>query len=928
MLGGARRRAVLAMLALEPGRVISTGQLIEGVWDEPPETATTALQGHVSQLRRVLGEDAILTRSPGYLLAVDPESVDVVRCRRALERARGALAAGQADTAAAILEEASALWRGEPLADLADAPFARDALPELRELRVSLAEERHEAELALGRHGEAIAPLRELVAREPLRERPRTQLMLALYRSGRQAEALEVYESGRRMLSEELGIEPSEALRQLHTAILRQDPELGAPALAPRRAAAAQRRRRWPWLAGAAGVSAAAAAAVIALIASGGNEPAKARAVANGLVRIDSGGTRAAARLDGTPSNLAAADGTAWVLDADGQTITQVGTNGGRMRTFGTGATPTDAVASADGLWVAQGHAGSTQFPGAQTTSVAHLDARTGAVLRTVSLPRASGPISIAQHDRIAASAHAIWVIGRDGAVIQIDPLSHDVTRVVHLGATAVAADAGGAWVLTPDGSLVRIAEHSGVVGVPIDLGGSGASSLAVGGGAVWVVDSAAGVLERVDPRGASRGAPIEVGAGAGPVAYANGIVWVAQPGRGTVLRVDADERRVAGEVAVGGTPRDIATDGSAIWVSVTAPSATADACGPLEHAPGVAPDAVLAADLPLRSGGRSPIAAMVAATRGELRRRHYRAGQHSIGLLVCDDSTTQRGSSDAEKCRANERAYVADPRIVAELGPYNSPCAAQQLPINGGSLAMISSTNTDPLLTRDRARGAYVRIVATDDRQAQAAVRFLRAHGHSRAFVLDDGDGYGLSVAGYFAAAARSAGLRVLGRATWGDARRTTAIVRRVRSARPDVVWVSGLLDNGAGRVVRSLRRALGPSVTIAGPEGLLPVGRLFDRAGAAARAVLIATGTRPAANGVHPFAVLAKQAVDVLLGAIATSDGTRRSIARAVHSLPQFDSHGDLRHAPVTILRAQRPGGSRTNMSLEGGRVVAVVR
>jgi DNA-binding SARP family transcriptional activator len=926
-LGGARRRAVLAMLALEPGSVISTGQLIEGVWDEPPETATTALQGHISQLRRVLGEDAILTRSPGYLLAADPEAVDVVRCRSALEDARRALAAGEADAAAAVLEEASALWRGEPLADLVDAPFARDALPALEELRIALAEERQEAELARGRHAAAIAPLRELVAHEPLRERPRAQLMLALYRSGREAESLEVYESGRRVLSDELGIEPSERLRRLHSAILRQDPEIGLREVALRRPATTHRRRTWPWLAGAAGVSAVVAA--IALVASGGNQPAKARPVANGLVRIGSGGRPAAsAQLDGTPSNVAAVGGTAWVLDADGQTITQIGTGGRQNRTFGTGATPTDAVASRDGLWVAQGHAGSTQFAGAQTTSVAHVDPRTGAVLRTVALPVAAGPISIAQHDRIAASAHAIWVVGHDGALIRIDPLSHRVTRVLPLGATAVAADADAAWALTRDGSLVRIAERSGAVGVPIDLGDSGASSLAVGGGAVWVVDSAAGVLERVDPRGAGRGAPIEVGAGAGPVAYGSGIVWVAQPGRGTVLRVDANEGRVAGEVAVGGTPRDIATDGSAVWVSVTAPSATAGACGPLEHAPGVAPDAVLAADLPLRSGGRSPIATMIAATRGELRRRHYRAGRHSIGLLVCDDSTTQRGSYDAEKCRANERAYVADRRIVAELGPYNSPCAAQQLPINGGSLAMISPTNTDPLLTRDRARGTYVRIVATDDRLARAAVRFLRAHGRSRAFVLDDGDGYGLSVAGYFAAAARSAGVRVLGRATWGGARRTALIVRRVRAARPDVVWVSGLLDNGAGRVVRSLRRALGPSVTIAGPEGLLPVARLFDRAGAAARGVLVATGIQPAAHGVHPYAVLAKQAVDVLLGAIATSDGTRRSVARAVHALPQFDSHGDLRHAPVTILRAQRPGGSRTNMSLEGGRVVAVVR
>jgi hypothetical protein len=139
--------------------------------------------------------------------------------------------------------------------------------------------------------------------------------------------------------------------------------------------------------------------------------------------------------------------------------------------------------------------------------------------------------------------------------------------------------------------------------------------------------------------------------------------------------------------------------------------------------------------------------------------------------------------------------------------------------------------------------------------------------------------------------------------------------------------VWVSGLLDNGAGRVVRSLRRALGPNVTLAGNEGLLPVGRLYDRAGAAATGVLIATGTRPS-RAPHPFVDLATRATEVALTAIAHSDGTRRSVARSLRSLPEFDAIGDLKRAPVTILRAQRPGGSRTNMSLDGGRVVSFVR
>jgi ABC-type branched-subunit amino acid transport system substrate-binding protein len=518
-----------------------------------------------------------------------------------------------------------------------------------------------------------------------------------------------------------------------------------------------------------------------------------------------------------------------------------------------------------------------------------------------------------------------------DGALVRIDSLSHDVARVLALDAIAVTATADAAWVITRDGSLVRIAERGTGVGAPIDLGGTGASSLAAGGGAVWVLDAAAGLLLRYDDAGRGRADPIQVGAGGGPVAYASGTVWVADPARERILRVDADERRLAGEVRVGGTPRDLAADGDTLWVSVTSPRATTAACGPLQHAPGTRPDAVVAADLPLRTGGRSPISAMVAAIEDVAKRRGFRAGEHRVGLLVCDDSTTQGGGSDPAKCRANARAYAADRRVVAEIGPYTSPCAYEQLPIAaaapGGPLAVISPTNTDPLLTRSPT-GAYVRIIATDERQARVAVGFLRRGGHRRTFVLDDGFRYGLSLAGYFAFAARSSGMRVLGRASWGGPARTAAVIRRVRRARPDVVWVSGLLDNGAGRVVRLLRQALGRNVTIAGTEGLLPVGRLFDRAGAAASGVLIATGTQPAPRAQHPYATLAARAAELALDAIARSDGTRRSVARAVRASSLFDAGGDLKRAPVTILRAQRPGGSRTNMSLEGAAVVTILR
>jgi ABC-type branched-subunit amino acid transport system substrate-binding protein len=261
-------------------------------------------------------------------------------------------------------------------------------------------------------------------------------------------------------------------------------------------------------------------------------------------------------------------------------------------------------------------------------------------------------------------------------------------------------------------------------------------------------------------------------------------------------------------------------------------------------------------------------------------------------------------------------------------------PCAQVQIPIAarapGGPLAVVSPTNTDPLLTHPgngQPIGAYARLDAADDRQAQLAVRFLRDRGHARVFVLNDTDPYGLTTSNYFAVAARAAGLRVAGRGTWRNAARDARLIRRVRRAAPDVVWLSGELDNGAGRIVRSLRRALGSRTTIAGNEGLLPVGRLYDRAGAAATGVLIATGWPATAHG-SPVPGLATRATDVVLDAIARSEGTRRSVARALRAQPQFTAAGDLRRAPVTILRAARPGGSRQNTSLEGAQIVTVVR
>ena len=226
-LGGTKQRAVLAQLLLRAGEVVSAERLVDGLWTEPPETATKAVQVHISQLRKALAPNVTIhTRARGYVLEVAAEDLDLSRSELLRGEGLDARAAGDLETAASRLHAALSLWRGPPLAEFALEPFAAIEAPRLEELRLTLLEERIEADLALGRHADVVGELERLVADHPLRERTRGLQMTALYRSGRQAEALEAFRSARSTLVGELGIEPSSWLTELHSAMLRHDPSL------------------------------------------------------------------------------------------------------------------------------------------------------------------------------------------------------------------------------------------------------------------------------------------------------------------------------------------------------------------------------------------------------------------------------------------------------------------------------------------------------------------------------------------------------------------------------------------------------------------------------------------------------------------------------------------------------------------------------
>ena len=268
-LAAAKPRALLALLLLHRNRVVPTEKLIDELWgDEPPARATKTLQVYISQLRKELGPERLLTRAPGYELRVAEDELDVDRFEKLAAEARERLAAGDAAGAVEGVRRALDLWRGPALVEFRE-PFAERAAARLEDLRLAAVEYWLLAALEAGEAAGIVPELEQLVASHPLRERPRELLMLALYRAGRQADALELFRRTRELFVSELGIEPSASLRELEQAMLLQDPALLDEVRAPRATStstvdARPRRRRGLWVV--VGVAALAAAGIVAAL--------------------------------------------------------------------------------------------------------------------------------------------------------------------------------------------------------------------------------------------------------------------------------------------------------------------------------------------------------------------------------------------------------------------------------------------------------------------------------------------------------------------------------------------------------------------------------------------------------------------------------------------------------------------------------------
>ena len=551
----AKERALLALLLLSANEPVSTDRVIEALWgDRPPEHATKTVQIHVSRLRKRLDARRLTTTPGGYLLRVAPGELDVDEFEALAARGRRALVDADIQGALSSLTEALGLWSGPALADFRFESFAQNAARRLDELKAAVEADLVDAQLAAGE--DVIPQIEELVAENPLWERPRRQLMLALYREGRQGEALDVYRRTRQLLADELGLDPSPELEALERSILIQDPELLA---APRavRVTAQRRGGRMLVVVGTLVAVAAAIAALVVMTAAGGSRGDRNRLAPGsvGVVAPATSSLEASQPGENVPDLLASGTiaGRTEVVAAStaGRTLRVLTNAGGRAGgDVSLGATPAGVAVGGGSAWVSD----------AASSTLLRVDPAYGTADR-VALPGV-GPLGA-----IAFGAGSLWVsdyglfkspILSDG-IVRIDPSSGRVTARFAVWRPGPLVFGDGALWVGRDGAVLRVDPTSDGVSASIALTGR-ISSIAFGGGYVWArTDS---TLWQLDPNTTRvvRGFPVP--AGPGQIAWAAGSVWLADTASNRLLAINPTTGG-SRSLKMGASPIALATTGS-----------------------------------------------------------------------------------------------------------------------------------------------------------------------------------------------------------------------------------------------------------------------------------------------------------------------------------------------------------------------------
>jgi YVTN family beta-propeller protein len=577
-LSSRRERALLGALLLQVGEVVSVDALVDSVWGEPaPASARHMVHEYVSRLRGVLGDaSVIVTRAPGYTVERDACELDVTRFAELLHAARSAAAADELDEALKGFDEALGLWRGDALSDVALEGDARSAAARLDDGRRAARSERVDVALALGRHNELIPDLERAVADEPLDEQVLGQLMLALYRNGRQADALARYRDGRQRLVRELGIEPGADLRGLEQAILRHDPELlprTRPAIDGDDVTPPPTRRRFAvGVATVAVLGAAIGVAEVTIDRGHGGVIAPIRGNAVAVVDAATARLVGSVPVESRPAAIVYAAGSIWVASADTRSVARISPADRRVIASITLDRPAQGLAATNGsVWAV----------GTNATDTSLTVDRIDPTFDTAELVRRLPMVNKGDSGSIAANRNSVVVAARAGYLTRIDARSGRVLDRVDPSAapTAVAQGFGSSWLAYREANLVVRVDGGTTTPIPV---GREPSAITVGRRAVWVADELDGSVKPIDPATGSVITTVEVGAGPVAIAEGDGSIWVANAGDGTLTRIDERTNRRTAQVVVGGSPRALVVADGKVWVSVEPPPAAEPSGGTL----------------------------------------------------------------------------------------------------------------------------------------------------------------------------------------------------------------------------------------------------------------------------------------------------------------------------------------------------------
>lgn len=569
---GGKLQALLARLLLARRRPVSPERLIDDLWgDDPPATARQSLHAHVARLRRLLAEDdgsVLGNDGRGYILHVDDEQVDAGRFRMLIAEAREERRQASPAAARERYRAALALWRG-PAFDGVPLEAAAGERTELEETRLAALEERLDLDIELGGAAEAVPELEQLVRQDPLRERAWAQLMLALYASGRQAEALAAYQDARRSLST-LGLEPGPRLRELEQAILNQDPALATlPLRSDSERTQSPGRRTAATVAGIVAVL-----AVVLAVFALRNEPPDASVAAapdvrpNSLVEIDPATNRvvSSTRVGRGPDRIASTANAIWVANVEDRTVARVDLATKEVRVVGGAPVARDLTSALNGdVWLS-----SFEEP------VVTMIARRG---RIVEGPYAvaAAPVRVrlpGSAEGLAVGGGYLWVTspsdsgGRD-TVFQVDLRTRRLVSSLPVGAIPlfVGFGYGSAWISNYRGDSVSVVRPGSkrleTIAVP-----GGPLGIAAGEGAIWVVAFWSRELVRIDPDTRRVVRRIPVGAGPLDVAVEDGAVWVTNRDDRTISRIDPATNEVSATIQLAAAPHSVRVAHGRVWVT------------------------------------------------------------------------------------------------------------------------------------------------------------------------------------------------------------------------------------------------------------------------------------------------------------------------------------------------------------------------